>query len=107
MGIRDKIGDDVFEKGMLADADGPDGASDICGRPSKYLNDDLTKWESEFKEEVIHGVILIAGSSHPKIQETLDNVKKIFKVGERGASIKQVTKVEGHVRPGDVHGHEQ
>lgn len=105
MGIRDKIGDDVFEKGMLADADGPDGADDVPGRPSKYLNDDLTLWEPQFKE-VIHGVILITGSSHPKIQETLDKVTKIFKVGHVEASIQEVTKVEGHVRPGDVHGHE-
>jgi hypothetical protein len=88
---------------MVADADGPVDPTN----PTKFLNDDLNEWEPEFKDEEIHGVILITGSSHPTIQGTLTKVKKIFKVDEIGASIREVTKVEGHVRPGDVHGHEQ
>ncbi|KAK0125976.1 hypothetical protein ONS95_007599 [Cadophora gregata] len=106
LGIRDPIGDDVFVKGMVADADGEDRDVDGEGEPSKYLNDDLSQWEPEFRDEEIHGVILITGSSHPKLKETLSKVKSIFKVGRNGASITEVTHVEGHVRPGDVAGHE-
>ncbi|KAH7348734.1 peroxidase TAP [Rhexocercosporidium sp. MPI-PUGE-AT-0058] len=103
MGFRDKTGDTIFEKGMVADADGEDRDQ---GNPNKYLNDDLTLWEPKFRDESIHGVILITGSSHPKLKEALDKVKKIFKVGEEGASITEVIQLEGHVRPGDIAGHE-
>lgn len=92
---------------MVADADGEDRGLDKPGAPSKYLNDDLSKWEPEFRDEEIHGVILITGSSHPKLKDALAKVKRIFKVGQKGASITEVIHVEGHVRPGDVAGHEQ
>ena len=89
---------------MVADADGED--RDTRDHDT-YLNDDLSKWEPKFRDEEIHGVILITGSSHPKLKDTLAKVNRIFKVGQKGASITEVTQVEGHVRPGDVHGHEQ
>ncbi|PVH81248.1 peroxidase TAP [Cadophora sp. DSE1049] len=106
LGINDKIGDDIFVKGMVADADGEDRLTDVPGRRTKYLNDDLSVWEPDFRDEEIHGVILITGSSHPKLKDTLAKVKRIFNVGQKGASITEVTQVEGHVRPGDVAGHE-
>ncbi|KAG4442509.1 hypothetical protein IFR05_002009 [Cadophora sp. M221] len=106
MGIKDKTGDTTFEKGMLADADGEDRDKDEEGQPTNYLNDDLSQWEPKFRDESIHGVILVTGSSHPKLKEALQKVKKIFKVGEEGASITEVIQVEGHVRPGDIAGHE-
>ncbi|CZT53304.1 related to Peroxidase 2 [Rhynchosporium secalis] len=106
LGIKDRIGDTVFEKGMVADADGEDRDQDVDGRPTKYLNDDLSQWEPKFRDETIHGVIIVTGSSHPKLQKTLEKVKKVFKVGTKVASITEVTQVEGHVRPGDIAGHE-
>lgn len=92
---------------MVADADGEDRGNDTPGSFTKYLNDDLSQWEPKFRDETIHGVFLITGSSHPKLKEALEKVKKVFKVGEEGASITEVTQVEGHVRPGDINGHEQ
>ena len=94
---------------MVADADGEDREipQPPQNRPPLYLNDDLSVWEPEFRDVEIHGVILITGSSHPKLKDTLAKVKRIFKVGQKDASITEVTQVEGHVRRGDVHGHEQ
>ncbi|KAL2064067.1 hypothetical protein VTL71DRAFT_4561 [Oculimacula yallundae] len=106
LGIKDKTGDLVFEKGMVADADGEDRDQDVDCRPTKYLNDDLSQWEPEFRDETIHGVIIITGSSHPKLKETLETVKGIFKADQEDGSIAEVTRVEGHVRPGDIAGHE-
>jgi hypothetical protein len=71
------------------------------------LGDNLDNWDAEFKQD-IHGVILVTGSSHPKIDETLAKVKAIFKVGDAtNATVTEVTQLDGHVRPGDISGHEQ
>jgi hypothetical protein len=70
------------------------------------LGDDLSKWDVRFTKD-IHGVILVAGNSHPKIDETLAKVKAIFKVGGETATIEEVITLAGHTRPGDNSGHEQ
>lgn len=73
------------------------------------LGDNLDDWDKRFKQKTqdIHGLILISGSSHPKLEETFKTLKKIFSIDEADAIIEEVIQISGHVRPGDLHGHEQ
>ncbi|KAI1423342.1 hypothetical protein F5Y12DRAFT_757930 [Xylaria sp. FL1777] len=91
LGITDDIGDDVFKMGMLADA----GA----------LGDDITEWDADFKKE-IHGVIAIASNNKIVLGKTLDQIKRIFRVGQKDATIAEVTHLIGQTRPGAESGHE-
>ncbi len=55
------------------------------------FGDNLDNWDHEFKQD-IHGVILVTGSGHPKIDETLVKAKATFKVGDAtNATITEVT----------------
>lgn len=86
---------------MLADAQnlGDKGTTSASGTFSP-------DWDPEFKED-IHGLILITGDSHTTVNETLAKVEKIFSVKARNASIHEVTRKIGDVRPHKEAGHEQ
>ena len=83
----DKIGDDVFDKGMQADI--------------PTIADNLDDWLPEFKT-VIDGTLLVAGDSHESIQQSLDGIKETL-----GQTIREVFTVQGDARPGSESGHEQ
>lgn len=100
MEIRDDIGDGAFNAGMLADADslGDAGTTSADGfEPS---------WDPEFKQE-IHGLILIAGDCHATADRSLAVIKEIFSVGKQDATIQEVVRIVGDVRPGELSAHEQ
>jgi hypothetical protein len=100
MGITDDIGDSVFNKGMLADAE------NLGDKGTKSSDAFDPQWLDEYKEE-IHGVILVTGDSHKTVQGKLEEIKDIFSVGEKDATIHKVLSVVGDVRPGAVSAHEQ
>ena len=100
MGVKDDIGDKTFKAGMLADAE---NLGDKGNNTSKPFNPD---WNPAFKND-IHGVFLITGDSHETTAEKLAEIKKIFWVENHCASIHQVFKIVGDVRPGKEKGHEQ
>jgi len=101
MGINDDIGDSAFNTGMLVDAPnlGDKGTTSASGT----FNPD---WDDEFKQD-IHGLILVAGDSHATVNETLTKIEKIFGVKAQNASIHEVTRKIGDVRPKKEAGHEQ
>ncbi len=93
MGIHDEIGDNVFNKGMLADA--------------PNLGDRVDReWIDEFKQE-IHGVFLVTGDEQTTVQEKLGAIKDIFSRGGKDATIHEVLSVVGNARPGALSAHEQ
>lgn len=101
MELRDDLGDSAFKAGMLADAD---SLGDKGTASSGAFDPD---WIPEFKE-AIHGVVLITGDSHTTVDQKLAEIKKIFSVtGEQDASVHEVVKIVGDVRPGAVSAHEQ
>ena len=63
-------------------------------------------WIPAFKEN-IHGMIIVSGECHQTVDEVLKKIQAIFKLGEDNASIRQVIKIVGDVRPGKEKGHEQ
>ncbi|KAI2626232.1 Dyp-type peroxidase [Xylaria nigripes] len=91
LGITDDIGDEVFKKGMVADAAG--------------LGDNLSEWDANFKKE-IHGVIMVVANSKAVLGGTLNNIKRIFQVGRKDATIEEITHLAGQTRPGSEDGHE-
>ena len=101
LGIKDAIGDDSFEKGMLAQAEalGDKGTKPASGT----FNPD---WLPAFKKE-IHGLILITGDSHQTVNTTMSQIKNIFSVGTPKAVVHEVLHLVGDVRPGKEKGHEQ
>ncbi len=101
MGINDDIGDGTFTTGMLADASslGDKGTTSASGA----FDPD---WDPEFKQD-IHGLILIAGNSHATVNETFRQVERIFSVKTQNATIHEVTRKIGDVRPKKEAGHEQ
>jgi Dyp-type peroxidase family len=100
MGIKDEIGDSAFDKGMLADAQnlGDQGTTSSSGA---FTPD----WIPAFKHD-IHGVILISGDCHATVNEKLAEIKEIFLAGEWNASIHEMHRIVGDVRPGNEKGHE-
>lgn len=92
LGLTDDIGDELFKNGMLADAG--------------ELGDKLEEWDADFKKE-IHGVFSITANSTVVLERTLDRIKRIFRFGHKDATIEEVTRLQGQVRPGAESGHEQ
>lgn len=70
------------------------------------LGDDLDDWDHNFKKE-IHGVIMVTANSEHVLERTFHDIKKIFRVGHRDATIAEVAFLAGHTRPGSESGHEQ
>lgn len=99
MGIKDDVGDQIFTDGMLKDAA---NLGDRGAAPTVAPSD----WIPAFKGD-IHGMIKIAADSHETVNKTLADIKKIFRVGSHNATIHEVIKIVGDVRPGKEKGHEQ
>lgn len=85
------IGDDGFKNGMLADA--------------SSLGDDLNDWDHNFRKE-IHGVIVYTANSPSVLERTIRDIKKIFRIGDKDATIAKVALLDGQTRPGSESGHE-
>ncbi|KAG8529720.1 uncharacterized protein KY384_005201 [Bacidia gigantensis] len=100
LGIKDNTGDTAFEAGMLA------GAKDLHDNgtttPDNKFDPD---WIPAFKKQ-IHGLVLVSADSHQTVDESLRKVEQIFKVGTPNATIYQVLRLVGDVRPGNEAGHE-
>ncbi len=101
MGINDDIGDSAFNTGMLADASnlGDKGTTSASG----IFDPD---WDPEFKQD-IHGLILVAGDHHATVDDLVKRIEKTFSVGTQNATIHEVTRKVGDVRPKKEAGHEQ
>ncbi|KAF7505413.1 hypothetical protein GJ744_000959 [Endocarpon pusillum] len=85
---------------MLADA------KDLGDQGSPSLGKFDPHWIPEFKKE-IHGLIQVAGDSHDTVKDKLEEIQKIFSVGNNNTTIQKVFRVTGDVRPGAQKGHEQ
>jgi len=99
IGITDNSGDVAFEGGQLKDAEG------LGDKGTKIGNNFDPDWEPVFKRP-IHGVILVAGDSHPSVDKKLYEIEHIFGVGTFHHSIHEVARLRGDVRPGEENGHE-
>ena len=73
------------------------------------LNDPEPKtWDSPFQSDRIHGLLKVAGESKAGVQAKLDAIKSVFGdtirdvLGQEGLS-----RLDGHVRPGELKGMEQ
>ena len=101
MGINDEIGDSAFDAGMLA------GAKNLGDQGTTSASGTFTpNWDPAFLQD-IHGVLLIAGDCHDTVAATVAGIEKIFLVGTPDASIREVNRLVGDVRPGAEKGHEQ
>lgn len=101
MGITDDIGDDAFNKGMLADA--PTLGDQGTTLPSGEFDPD---WIPAFKQD-IHGLILISGESQVSVDRRRLEIERIFRVRTHSPTIHKVIRIIGDVRPGELKGHEQ
>ena len=99
LGITDEIGDTAFDNGMLADAEklGDKGATVT----NKFTPD----WIPAFKGDV-HGMILVSGDCHATVAKKFSEVESIFHAGTHQATIHEVLRTVGDVRPGKEAGHE-
>ncbi len=100
IGITDDIGDPVFKAGQLADASN-------LGDPGTTTGGNFTPdWFPAFKNPV-HGLIIISGDCQATVDRTLLQVEAILRVGKNDATITEVLRIVGVVRPGNQKGHEQ
>ena len=100
MGIKDDIGDPAFNGGMLHDA------SDLGDKGTSSSNGFIPDWIPAFKQD-IHGLILVSGDCHASVAEKLAEIEEIFSVRGHDATIHEVIRIVGDVRPGKEKGHEQ
>ena len=100
MGIKDTIGDQAFDDGMLA------GAQALGDPPKSPSGTFAPNWDPAFTHE-IHGLITVTGDCHATVDEKLAQIKKVFSFGAPNATIHQVKQTVGDVRPGKESGHEQ
>lgn len=99
MGIKDDIGDTVFDGGMLADAQN-------LGDPPKSTSGPFApNWDPAFTQD-IHGVITVTGDCHATVDGKFAQVNNLFSFGKPNATIHLVKKTVGDVRPGKESGHE-
>ncbi|KDQ59140.1 hypothetical protein JAAARDRAFT_57097 [Jaapia argillacea MUCL 33604] len=91
LGVTDDIKDSAFTAGQLADA--------------PNLQDVPISWDLAFKR-VIHGVILVTGDSHESVDKIIQHVEALFGVHLPHATILEVLRIRGDVRPGAEKGHE-
>lgn len=90
-----QTGDADFEGGMRSTA------VNILNDPKKS-NSTTPKWDDEWLNSEIDGVVLVAGNTFGLVHEKLDRITKIL-----GDSVKLAFKHCGKVRPGAQKGHEQ
>lgn len=90
-----KTGEADFEAGMRSSAVSvlADPKKDDSGTP---------KWDDEWLNNEIDGVLLVAGNTSALVREKLDRVVKLF-----SDSVKLAFEDSGNVRPGEQKGHEQ
>ncbi|KAG8627309.1 hypothetical protein KVT40_004792 [Elsinoe batatas] len=99
-GSENKINDQVFEDGMLSDAQAlGDKGTTVDG---KYT----PAWDSGFVSQDIDGVILVTGDCQTTVDEATNNVKQVFGAGQPNASITEAFSIVGVVRPDAEQGHE-
>ena len=102
MGITDLLGDAAFDDptGML-------GRAKALGDLGVTNGATFTpNWLPAFKKD-IHGMVLVSGDCHHTVAEELKKIESIFKLGKPEASIQEIIKIVGDVRPGKEKGHEQ
>ncbi|KAH9941342.1 peroxidase TAP [Amylocystis lapponica] len=99
LGITADIGDSAFKEGQLADA------ANLGDQGTTTNGVFSPNWIPAFKN-LVHGVILVSGDSHPTVEETLCTVEAILGVGRIDATIHEVLRIVGDVRPGAQKGHE-
>ncbi|KAK7688866.1 hypothetical protein QCA50_007555 [Cerrena zonata] len=92
LGIKDSIQDSSFETGQR------NIAEDLGDKVDP-------NWLPAFKNEV-HGVLVVAGDSEATIESTLGDIQRILGTGTDHATIKEVHRVTGNVRPPPQKGHE-
>lgn len=63
-------------------------------------------WLPAFKQD-IHGMFLVSGDCHNTVAEKLEQVGRIFSMGGHDATIHELIRIVGDVRPGKEKGHEQ
>ena len=63
-------------------------------------------WIPAFKQD-IHGMFLVSGNHHETVEEKLEEVGRIFSLNGHNATIHEVIRIVGDVRPGKEKGHEQ
>jgi len=100
MGINDKIGDASFETGMLADS------PELGDQGTQTANVFTPDWIPAFKQD-IHGMFLVSGNRHETVDEKLEEVGEIFSLKSHNATIHEVTRIIGDIRPRKQKGHEQ
>ena len=98
LGIKDKLGDDLFDKGQLADA-AQTFASGGIDDP-RELNAAEPEWDPLFKKD-IHGSLIVAGESQITVNNHLKTVMDILT-----GTIRMLGTESGTVRSGDQAGHE-
>ncbi|KAI0070456.1 Dyp-type peroxidase [Panus rudis PR-1116 ss-1] len=96
LGIKDNIGDAVYQAGQKADAQnlGDKGTTGTTGF--------LPAWDAPFLQP-IDGLIIVAGDSQLSIDAKLVQAKLTLGFG---LITKEVFSITGNVRPGDEKGHE-
>ena len=100
MGITDDIGDPVYKAGQVADAE------NLADPGSKVSGKFVPNWVPAFKNPV-HGVLIISGDSQISVDRKLAEVEAILRVGKHDATIHEILRTVGVVRPGNQKGHEQ
>ena len=81
------------------------GAKDLGDLGKSSGNTFDPDWLPAFKQD-IDGLILITGDSHATVNEKLGEIEGIFAVGKKDASIHEIIRIVGDVRPGKESGHE-
>ncbi|KAI0782337.1 DyP-type peroxidase [Abortiporus biennis] len=99
MGLTDDVQDAGFKAGMLADAQALGDAGTTAN--SKFD----PNWVPAFKNPV-HGIIFLSGDCHATVSKRVRQVEQIFKVGAHDATIHEVLRIVGDVRPDKESGHE-
>ncbi|MCJ1244609.1 hypothetical protein MMC30_001807 [Trapelia coarctata] len=99
MGINDDINDPAFKAGMLADAVNLGDQGTTTG--GVFSPD----WIPAFKQN-IHGMFLVSGNRHETVEEKLEDIGEIFSLKSHNATIHEVIRIIGDVRPGKEKGHE-
>ncbi|KAG9000758.1 hypothetical protein FRB93_012584 [Tulasnella sp. JGI-2019a] len=97
LGVTGKLQDTDFDAGQLADAFNLGDRPGPGSTAAKFVPD----WEPVWRENVLHGVILIATESAPTCRHATAEALEIF-----GSTIKVVNTIEGAVRapePGHEH----
>ena len=108
----DDFGDDDFNDGMLAGANGlgdpmtESGGKVIPKWDNNWIPGSLAKDAPGVTKE-IHGLIMVTGDNQLRVDEKLGAIRKIFTKPDYTKIISEVHKLEGNVRPGNQKGHEQ